>query len=322
MNTEQIHLRWIHRLSHIAILFILLSALAVPASAELWLCPLCQEERIDRGENSEELVCPACDATMLSEDLRLPVACLCIATRPTQVLWDIFPECGLFTAEGLLALSSSKELWVPWSAVDYYIPRMRILRLTSGEELKTPYALGPTCEREEQPKILATVADSIGDWTRKGSIRTKPVETMLSSLFIVARSPAARDSARSRFIAEVEAGNHPRLPRTQPRIRRLANPTVPQSVLNDSLEVVLGVRISQRGQVLKVHRLQGSGNDDVDRAALLAAYRSAMIPGGELGVGVPCSLILHYRFIRGTVSVDGEPADPPMWEEWVEPPQP
>ena len=49
-------------------------------------------------------------------------------TRPTEVVWSLVPECGIFRNDGLLATVDGKGLWVPWSAIDYYIPRQR----TSG----------------------------------------------------------------------------------------------------------------------------------------------------------------------------------------------
>ena len=290
------------------------------ARGETWLCPICQVERIEVPDWTGELDCPACGISLSREDLRIPIAYLISRTRPTRVLWDVTPECGLFRKEGLLAAPAEGDLWVPWSAVEYYIPRMRILRLTSGAEIPVPYAQGPTCERDEQPLILATVADSVGDWRRPGRIESHPIEESLSALFVIARSPAARDAARDRFIEEIEAGNHPRLPRTQPRAYRTAEPTAPGGVSGEPVEVVLEIRASERGRVLKVRRLRGSGRPEFDSAALLAAYRSAVSPAGELGVGVPSSMTFRYLF-GDTVRVETEPVDPPVWHEWVEPPE-
>jgi hypothetical protein len=298
----------------------LLPVTGAQAETQTWLCPICQTERIEREVGSESLTCPACEITLTLEDLGIAIAYLSIRTRPTQVVWQLMPECGLFTTEGLLATPGSEQLWVPWSAMDYWIPRQRILRLTSGEELSMPYAQGPTCEREEQPIILATVADSVGDFSKGKTIRTKEVEERMSTVFVVARSPAALDSGRVRFIEEVEAGKHPRLPRTNPRAMRLGAPTVPAEAPEDSLEVVLDVRIAEKGGILKINRVQGSGNEAVDRAALVAAYRSSLMIGGEMGAGVPCSVILRYRFNRGEATVEAEPAEPPMWREWTWPP--
>ena len=142
----------------------------------------------------------------------------------------------------------------------------------------------------------------------------------MSTVFLMARSPAARDSARLRFITEVEAGLHPRLPRTDPRPHRLATPSVPASISDDSLVVVLQVRASSKGRTLKIDRIKGSGNADADREALLAAHRSAITVGGEMGAGVPSSYVIHYTFNHGIATVEGEAADPPMWLEWIEPP--
>ncbi|MBD3161930.1 MAG: hypothetical protein GF346_06555 [Candidatus Eisenbacteria bacterium] len=299
---------------------VLLAALATgSARAETWLCPICQVERIEVPEGETSFTCPSCEISLTSEDLQIPVAYLSIRTRPTQVVWDLTPECGLFTDEGLMATPAEGNLWIPWSAVEYYIPRMRILRLTSGEEIAVPYARGPTCEDDDQPLILATVADSLGDWTREGRIETHPVEEYMKTIFIVARSPAALNEARDRFIEEVETGKHPRLPRTQPRTHRLAEPTPPAEVTGEPIEVVLQVRSSERGRILKVNRLKGSGRPEFDNAALMAAYRSAIYSGGEMGAGVPGSMIFRYTF-GDTVGVEAEPADPPMWNEWIMPP--
>ena len=120
------------------------------------------------------------------------MAYLAIRTRPAAVVWNLFPECGIFRNDGLVAYDHSQPLWVPWSAIDYYIPRQRILRLTSGEELD-PLRKGPECE--EPPHSSSTIADSIGDFmkgydrgpnTRRGGD--------VSAVFLVARSRAVRDS--------------------------------------------------------------------------------------------------------------------------------
>lgn len=290
------------------------------AETQTWLCPICQTERIEREVGAQDLTCPSCELTLESVDLGWSLAYLSIRTRPTQVVWTFMPECGLYTAEGLLATPRAERIWVPWSAVDYWIPRQRILRLTSGEEYFMPYAMGPDCEREEQPLILATVADSVGDFSKGMSIRTREVEERMSTVFLVARSPMALDSARVRFTDEVEAGKHPRLPRTNPRAVRLGQPTVPPSASEDSLEVVLEVRVSEKGGTTKINRVKGSGKPEVDQAALVAAYRSSLLIGGEMGAGVPCSMILRYQFNHGTATVEAEPADPPMWREWAWPP--
>jgi hypothetical protein len=297
-------------------------ALSAPIAAggETWLCPLCQKERIETPDGAREFSCPACGQTFTSEDLRIPIAYLALRTRPTSVVWDFHPECGLYRLEGLVSGEGRNKLWVPWSAVDYWIPRQRILRLTSGEELPMPYAMGPDCDRDVQPMILATVADSVGDFLKGYVVQTRTVEEKMSTVFLMARSPAARDSARKRFISEVEAGMHPRLPRTEPRPHRLAEPSVPTSVSDDSLVVVLQIRTNDKGRILKIDRIKGSGNEDADREALFAAHRSAIMVGGEMGAGVPSSYVITYTFNRGTATVEGEAADPPMWLEWIEPP--
>jgi len=299
-----------------------LLATARPASAETWLCPVCQVTRIERADSTAALYCPHCKIQYEKSDLTWPVAYLSVRTRPTEVVWALTPECGIFRNEGLLVFepkASQAALWVPWSAVDYYIPRQRILRLTSGQEFLTPYSQSPD-QCPEPPLIVTTIADSMGDFMSPRTIRVQSKNEPLSVVFLAARSPAARDSARARFINEVMAGKHPRLPRTQPTIQRAALPMVPPSAARDSVDVTLEVRVDENGTILKVNRIHGSGKPEVDQAALLAARRSALYPGGEMGAGVPCSVVLTYHFRHGTVTADGVPAVPPMWREWVEPP--
>lgn len=290
---------------------------AEPSGTESWLCPLCQTTVIQREAGSSELSCEKCGQTMTAADLGWTVGHLCIRTRPTQVLWDLFPECGIFRNEGLVAYDKGETIWVPWNAVEYYIPRMRILRLTSGKELLTPYA-NTDC-KEDAPQFVVAVADSVGDFLSPMILQKSTREEVIYTTFICARSRQALDAGRDRFVREVEEGKHPRLPRTQPGARNLVQPTVPQSAAGDSLDVIFEVRGSESGQILKVTLLQGSGNPEVDRAALLAAKRSPITIGGEMGVGVPCSMVYTYRFRQGTAFVDAAPADPPMWREWISP---
>jgi TonB family protein len=165
-----------------------------------------------------------------------------------------------------------------------------------------------------------TIADSVGDFMTGRSIEVNTRQADMSLLHVVARNRATLDSARVRFIKEVEAGKHPRLPRTQPQVMRPATPTVPASAMGDSLDVVLEARLAETGRILKINRLKGSGNEEVDRAALLAAYRTVMISGGEMGMGIPSSMVLHYVFNHGAVAVDIKPAVPPMWREWFDSP--
>lgn len=312
----------LRRVFPILLLALMLTIVGLAASARLavadtWLCPICQSQQIERAPGDSTLTCPQCKMTLPEADLRLSVAYLSVRTRPTEVVWNLVPECGIFKNDGLLASLQGKPIWVPWSAVDYYIPRQRILRLTSGAELGTPYAKGPECM--EPPKFIVTVADSVGDFTKGYRVESEPREEELSAIFIVARSKALRDSARVRFIREVEAGKHPRLPRSQPSAVRMSTPNVPPSAVHDSADVVLRVRLKETGIVLRVDRIKGSGNPDLDQAALMAAYRSAMVVGGEMGVGVPSSLDLTFHFRNGLASVEAVPSRPPMWREWTEP---
>jgi TonB family protein len=312
----------------IVAVFALLCALfggiaAGPAFAEKWLCPVCQVQRIDRPDSTAALVCPKCQIEFQPSDLTFPVGYLSIRTRPSEVVWNLTPECGIFRNEGLLVFDKKEpqaNLWVPWSAVDYYIPRQRIVKLTSGDEFLTPYSQSKE-QCPEPPKFIVSIADSVGDFLNPGSIRVQTKEEPLSVIFLVARSPSARDSAKARFIREVESGKHPRLPRTQPTIKHIADPAVPRSAVNDSVDVVIEVRVDENGQILKLNRLKGSGNKETDQAALVAARRSVIYTGGEMGAGVPTSVILTFHFNRGTVTTEGRPAVPPMWREWLEPPQ-
>ncbi len=312
----------LRKLTRILLTVLLLTAAALAtagtvALAETWLCPVCQVQKVERAAGDSTLTCPQCKLTLAEADLRIPIAYISVRTRPTEVVWNLVPECGIFRNDGLLAYSESKPIWVPWSAVDYYIPRQRILRLTSGAELGTPYAKGPECM--EPPKFIVTVADSVGDFSKGYNVTSETREEELSAVFIVARSKAVRDSARVRFIREVETGKHPRLPRSQPQAVRLTTPTVPSTAMHDSADVVLRARIKETGFVLRVDRIKGSGKPELDQAALMAAYRSSLVVGGEMGVGVPCSLDLTFHFRNGTATAEAAPSKPPMWREWVEP---
>jgi hypothetical protein len=289
-----------------------------PAATETWLCPVCQVQRVARPEGATDLTCPKCAMTLSQEDLRWRVAYIAVGSRPTSVVWFLIPECGIFRNDGLLAYDKLDSLWIPWSAVEYYIPRQRIIRLTSGTEFLSPYSKGPDCEKP--PVLTMSVADSVGDFMKGRSIEVTTKQEDMSSLHCVARSRPTLDSARVRFIDEVMAGKHPRLPRTQPNALRTVTPTVPQSAMQDSLDVILEARLAETGRILKVNRLKGSGNEEVDRAALLATYRTVMVSGGEMGMGIPSSMVLHFIFNRGTATVDVKPAVPPMWREWVDVP--
>jgi hypothetical protein len=74
-------------------------------------------------------------------ETKLPVAYLSSRTRPTSAVWNVLPECGIFRDDGLAVYGSDHHrLWIPWSAIDYFLPRMRIVRLRGGAEFQTPYA--------------------------------------------------------------------------------------------------------------------------------------------------------------------------------------
>ena len=196
------------------------------------------------------------------------------AARPT-VVWNLASGVRHLPERRTARLRATrKPLWVPWSAIEYYIPRQRILRLTSDASTRTPYSKGPECEkpplvhrdgRRQRRRLLEARTIEVEHARRR---RCPP-----SSL--VARSKATRDSARVRFIREVEAGKHPRLPAvptaghpSRPR-RRFPPPrwtTRPTSSC--------GRASRRRARVLQVDRIKGSGKPELDRAALLATYRS------------------------------------------------
>ena len=137
----------------------------------------------------------------------------------------------------------------------------------------------------------------------------------MAELFIVAMSPEARDSARVRFIREVETGKQPRLPRTQPRLY-LARPIqVPQSARQAGLkgEAVIEVKVSDRQALLAERLVSGSGHPELDAAALSAARLSAYFPGGEMGVPVPSWLRLRAVFYGDSAHLETVPISDGFW---------
>lgn len=296
-----------------AALVLLLGLWANPAAAVPWLCPDCLEHRIERTTDAiEPLSCPGCDASYAPEDLSWIVGYLNHRTRDAEVSWVILPEdCSIFGPDGLQCFDANRqEVWVPWIAVDWYIPRMRLLQLTNGTELATDYPLGPTCEAP--PTFAFEITDSLLVEGQKPAARTTATEADLAELFIVARTPESRLKARARFIEEVETGKHPRLPRTAAKVRRAQPPTVPAGNTAKGT-AVMKVTVGEVGQVLRIVKTKSTGNTALDQAAVKAAQSSGYQCGGEMGVPVPSSVLLEYTFDGAKGTVEAKPAEPGVW---------
>jgi hypothetical protein len=89
---------------------LLATASEARAAAETWLCPVCQVERIQRPEGATDLTCPKCGLTLPPEDLRWRIAYVALGSRPSSVVWDLLPECGIFRNDGLMAYQNSDSL--------------------------------------------------------------------------------------------------------------------------------------------------------------------------------------------------------------------
>jgi TonB family protein len=283
--------------------------------AERWLCP-CGDAVVERAPDSPELDCPQCGGTYSSEELTFDVAYINHRTRDAEVPWVVLPDsCGIFRPDGMQAFETDgDEIWVPWIMVDWFIPRMELVRLKDGREFTTDYPKGPTCVKP--PSFLFELADTLNVPGLPQTISRYNVDIDLAELFIVASTPAGRDSAKKRFIAEVEAGKHPRLPRTPAKVRSARPAVYPPSLKSKNLpaaEVTLEVKVSDRGQLLRIRKVKSSGVDKFDQAALLAARTSSYQCGGEMGVPVPSSVLMHYFFEGGETRVEHEPAVPGVW---------
>lgn len=296
----------------------LLLAAAQAASAEPWLCPDCLEEVIDRPVGSDMLECPACNTSHAREDLSWIVGYGNYRTRDIDLNYLLMPrDCDRFREDGLQAMrKAGGTIWVPWIAVQYYIPRQRILVLIDGTELQTDYAKTRGAPCPEPPGFTFEIADTVRIDGQKPRVTQRPVEADLAELFFVAGSPEAREEARARFIKEVESGKHPRLPRTDPRVAGTARqPVIPKNAQVPKAEAEVEVRVSdQSSQLLRVHLLRSSGHPEIDSAVLRAAQGSAFMAAGEMGVPVPSTLILHYSIQGGTATVEARPAVPSIWE--------
>ena len=295
-----------------AALGLMLWTLPSESSAAAWLCPECQDARIERPTMSmEPLHCDACGASYTADELSWIVGYLNHRTRDAEVSWVVLPEdCSIFAADGLEALDQGGAFWVPWVAVDWYIPRMRLLKLTSGKELATDYPKGPTCE--VPPLFAFEFTDSLLIDGQEPRARTVETEADLAELFIVARTPEARQEARERFIEEVETGKHPRLPRTPAKVRRVQDVRVPVGVTATG-KTVVKVTVGEVGQILRIKVIESSGNGKLDEASVRAAQSSSYQSGGEMGVPVPSSVLMEYRFDGSKGTVTHKPAEPGVW---------
>lgn len=294
--------------------------LSAPATASRWLCPDCAEGIIERAGETSDLDCPACGAHYPAFELAPPVAYVNVSTRDAaEISWNpVNPEpCRIYRPDGVEAFTAEGDtVWVPWIAVDYFIPRMRILRLTDRRELKTDYAKtreGGYCPAP--PKVSYLVSDSLSLPGRAPSVFEDSGDYSLAELFIIAFDPASRDSARVRFVREVEAGLHPRLPRTQPRVVRLAQVMVPPEVARPDLKVeaLVEVRVHERRGITGVHLLESTGNPVLDKNAVLLAQGCSFSSAGELGVAVPAWVNLRIRYEGSGGSIDVEPAKDGFW---------
>jgi len=286
------------------------------ASAERWLCPQCLDQTVERDASAKELSCAHCGRTFRAAELAPSVAYLNSRTRDVEVAWVVqSKDCELFRMDGLQVFGDDKQpLWIPWIAVDWFIPRFELVHLTNGKEYSTDYPKGPTCQ--EPPQFAVELADSVVVPGQPVSMRRLTIDEDMAALFIYAASPEERDSARVRFISEVEAGKHPRLPRTYARLVHATTVISPPEVVTKKLklEAVVDVRVHERGGILRVRMVKSSGNAAADREAVRVAGGSAYQPGGEMGVGVPSSVRLHFYFDGGAARVEAEQAIPGFWE--------
>lgn len=294
------------------------AVLSIPtlASAERWLCPQCLDQTVERETGAKELACPHCGRTFRAAELAPSVGYLNSRTRDVEVAWVVqSKDCELFRMDGLQVIGDDKQpLWIPWIAVDWFIPRFELVHLTNGKEYATDYPKGPSCA--EPPQFAVELADSVVMPGQPVSMRRLTIDEDMAALFIYASTPEERDSARVRFITEVEAGKHPRLPRTYAQLVHATNVFSPPEVVTQKLklEALVDVRVHERGGILRVRMVKSSGNAAADREALRVAGASAYQPGGEMGVGVPSSVRLHFYFDGATARVEGEKAIPGFWE--------
>jgi hypothetical protein len=300
--------------SALLLLLAVASLAAAPACAERWICPDCPGEVVER-ERGADLVCPGCGTHYTVAEMAPPVAYVNVSTRDAEVSW--FPRadsCRIYRADGVECVDEKGAIWAPWILVDWYIPRMRLLRLLDGREMKTDYAKDPVyCP--SPPRFAYEVTDSLTLPGKPVSAFKEKGEYSLAELFIVAFTPEARDSARVRFIKEVEAGKHPRLPRTEPRVLRLPTVAAPPSAVKPDLkaEAVVEVRVHERRGIIGAHLVKGTGVPALDTEAVRLAQSVSFSTAGELGVMVPSWVEVHVRYEGAGGSIEVTHARNGFW---------
>ena len=301
------------------VLVLLLAWGQLPALAEPWLCPDCPNEIVDRPAGAKELVCPGCGKTYSLADLTPPVMYINSRTRDAEVAWVVESDtCDMFRMDGFQAFDDKGgTVWVPWSAIDWYIPRMELVKLHSGKELTTDYPRGGETTRcVSPPKFSFEVSDSLNYPGQAPTTRKYRQDENMADLFIVAVSPEERDSARARFINEVETGKRPRLPRTQPTIYHQSTPaTPPPQAVKEGWkgETLLEVHVSDGSGVLGLRTLQSSGHPELDKIALDAARWTGYLTAGEMGVPVPAWVRVRVTFDGAQVTMKTEKSPNGFW---------
>ncbi len=291
------------------------SAGAPHARAAQWLCPGCTDEIVERAPDAPALECPKCGIEYTSFELSPTLAFINAATRDTETAWMVHVHnCDRFHTDGLQAFLPQGTVWVPWSMVDWFIPRMRILKLRDGREVATDYPLDRV-HCAEPPAFLYELTDTLDVPGRPFEILTEEREANIAELFIVAFSPEARDSARVRFIREIEAGLHPRLPRTYPRLYRQSTVRIPPGIVEDEWkgEALFDLRLHERRGLIRMNLLSGTGNERLDGLARQALRQSSFGVAGELGVGVPTWQRVRVLFEGDSSRVEIEPGDQGFW---------
>jgi hypothetical protein len=287
---------------------------AIPAHAERWICPDCPSEVVERARGAE-LVCPGCGTHYAATEMAPPVAYVNVSTRDTEISWfPLADSCRIYRPDGVEGLDDQGAIWVPWTAVEWYIPRMRLLRLIDGRELATDYAKDPKyCP--SPPKFAYEVTDSLTFPGRPATAFKQKGEYSLAELFIIAFTPEARDSARVRFIKEVEAGKHPRLPRTEPRVIHLPTVAAPPSAAKPDLkaEAVVEVRVHETRGIIGARKIKGTGVAALDNDAIRLAQSVTFSTAGELGVMVPSWVEVHVYYEGTGGRVEVTPAHNGFW---------
>jgi len=265
---------------------------------ERWMCPACPHTLIDWSPGSATLQCPECGGAWDRIDLTPPVGYLNIRTRDTEIAWVLdSPDCGIYRYEGLQVFDDQRRpFWIPWSRVEWCIPRMRLVRTTDGQEFATDYAKGSTCP--EPPRFVSETADSTCFLDAPCRPIVERREDSLAEVFLVAFTPEARDLARARFIEEVEAGKHPRLPRTLPKMYREGKVMPTGESVQDTTrrEVLFDIRVHEARGIVRARIIESSGDPQLDQAALRALRASQFGSAGELGVPVPSWMQVRVIF--------------------------